>query len=578
MDTNLVVGKRLNTALIFCVVLLCLVFTYFFFGFYFSEYEGLNIALLSGSLTPGMAFRSVYFSGNQVISHFYSLLYEFNPHVEWISLLEYFWMLIAAVLAMLALSKAFQTSRLSIAVKTLTIVVVYLLVFSDHQIHLIYTRVAYLVCGVSLICITVFFENNLNIKNTWGWLVGLNLFFAIGTFIRNEAAIACILLILPFTLIYLKNVQRTILLFMFPILMVGAQTLFFALDIKNASDKEFYKQVEPDIEEQFIARGNLVPISYVRTYSDTVRYQMAAEMTFSDPRVITPAFLRSLILPEKLLFTDMRQWNRVFSELTEIFLKYWYLVILILLLTTALFVQCSLYAKKCNWIYYWVFVLSFWGLTIAQTYVDKVNERSWLPYLGLFILCHTLLLAKSIQNGFSLKLYPILALCAILFIAHLVYLKQESNRLKANLSYQQQQLQFVKDIAQNRILVVNSSAFSFLFLSNKPFQKFNFSAFEKVYITDSYIVPFLPYYKRYLESECTCDIYDYPSFWKYLKGIPDQVLIVSEPHRLNVIGNYLSETYNFILAANEKEVEQLIKVRRDNSENTDKFKVYEIDK
>src|SRR5689334_790738 len=92
-------ANRLNVAFAIVITTFCSAFTYFFGGCYFSEYEGLNTALLSGSLTPGWPFRSVYFSGNQAISQFYSLLYEYWPKVEWISWLEYFWMLIAGMLA-----------------------------------------------------------------------------------------------------------------------------------------------------------------------------------------------------------------------------------------------------------------------------------------------------------------------------------------------------------------------------------------------------------------------------------------------------------------------------------------------
>ena len=552
--------------------------TYLFFGFYFTEYEGLNIGLLSGSLTTDMPFRSVYFSGNLVISHFYSLLYEYCPGVEWISWLEYFWMLIACGLALHAMSMLLPV-EFSIPTKVVVLAMLYLLVFADHQIHLIYTRVAYVICGVSLICLSIFFSDVATIKNKFGWFVLLNLFFAIGTFIRNEAAIACFLLILPFSLIYLKNTKHSLLLLSFPLLIVGGQSLFLATDIKNATNTEFYKQVEPDIEEQYIARGNLVPLSSMKTYRDTVMYQMAEEMTLSDPRLMTPTYLRSLILPEKFMFTDSRQWQRAGKELKDILLQYWYLVLIVLLLNIALFIQYDFHKQKLNWFYYLTFVFSFWVLVIAQTYVDKVNERSWLPYIGLFILSHILLLAKSIQYGIPRKIYPLLAIGMVLLVVHLYHLKTESNRLKENRNFQQQQLQSVKAIARNRVLAVNSSAFDFLFLSNKPFHPFNFSAFKKVYITDGYIIPFLPYYKRYLESECRCDIYAFPSFWKYLKTTQQQVVIVSQSYRLKAIDNYLSEMHQLPLAVREIESFQLEKLRKNyRQENADEFNIYEFDK
>lgn len=559
---------RYNLLLTFFITVVCFTCTYFFFGFYFSEYEGLNIGLLSGNLTPGMPFRSVYFSGNLVISQFYSLLYERYPGVEWISWLENLWMFVACILAMNAVI-VILPEKLSATGKVIMMTILYLLVFADHQVHLIYTRVAYLICGVSLISMAIFFDGVSTIKKEWKWFVLINLFFAIGTLIRNEAAIACFLLILPFTIIYLKKIKHTALLFLIPLMMVGGQSLYLAVDIESSTDREFYKQVEPDIEEQFIARENLVPLSSMKTYRDTVMYKLAREMTLSDPRVMTPAFLRSLILPEKFMFTDTRQWNRVGRELKAIIIQYWYLTLIVWMLSVSLFVQYNFREQKFAWIYFAVFVLSFWGLTIAQAYADKVNERSWVPYMGLFILCHVLLLAKNICTGISRKLYPVLGGCAILFAVHLYHLKKESNRMKEDLAIHEQQFQRVKNLAANRYLVTNSSVFYYLFLSNQPFHTFNFSVFKKIYITDSYIIPFLPYYKGYLERDCNCDIYDYPSFWRYLKNTDVDVIVVSGEQRLQTIKDYLREIHQLDLPLKE------INLARNNNSDC---KAYLLDK
>jgi hypothetical protein len=333
--------------------------------------------------------------------------------------------------------------------------------------------------------------------------------------------------------------------------MVGCQSLYLAVDIKNSTDREFYKKVEPDIEEQFIARENLVPLSNIKTHHDTIIYQLAREITLSDPHVMTPAYLRSLVLPEKFMFSDSRQWNRVEREMKGILIQYWYLALIVLALSAALFTQYNFRDQKFTWIYYLAFVFSFWGLTVAQTYTDKVNERSWLPYIGLFILCHILLLAKKFQSEFSHKLYPALSVCVILFALHVYHLKKESNRMKEDMLFHQRQFQSIKSIARGRYLVTNSSVFYYLFLSNQPFHVFNFSAFRKIYITDSYIIPFLPYYKGYLEKDCNCDMYDYPSFWKYLKNTNTDVIIVSGEQRLQAIKDYLREIHQLDLPLKE---------------------------
>jgi len=535
------------------ITLLCFIFTYFFFGFYYVEYEGLNIGFISGSLTPGMPFRSVYFSGNLVISQFYSLLYENFPGIEWMSWLENLWMLLASVLSMQAIS-VLLPQKISTARRIAIMVSMFVLVFADHHIHLIYTRVAYLVCGASLVGLTIFFNDRGVIKKRWGWFLLFNLFFAIGTFIRNEAALACFLLMIPFSLLFTERIKHTAMLFLFPLLVVGGQSLFLAIDIKTATNTEFYKQVEPDIEEQFIARGNMVPLARMKTYRDTVMHQMGAQMLLSDPRVMTPVFLRSLILPENFIFTDARQWNRVAREQKAILLQYWHLALVVILLSAALLSQYSFRKQKTTWLFCAAFVVSYWALTLVQTYVDKVNERSWVPYIGLFILCHLLLLVKNMRPDFSGRVHPLLIACGILFLVHIYHLKKESVRLKEDLEMKQQQFEEIKKLASGRFLAINSSVLDYFFLSCKPFHPVDFSAFKKFYITDGYIIPFFPYYKRYLENECKCDIYSYPSFWNYLNTANSDVLIVSEEERMRVIKNYLREIHGLDLSLREVNV------------------------
>jgi hypothetical protein len=515
---------------------------YFVFGFYYSEYEGLNTALLSSSLTPGMHFRSVYFSGNIGISYFYALFYQFLPGVQWISWLEYLWLFISSGVLSLALWQS-MPDRFSTGVKTVVMISVYILVFADHHMHLIYTRVSYMVCGSALIGLVCFFGRSEAIKQNCFFFILLNLFFVVGTLIRNEAAIACVLLLLPFALFSLQNIKQTIILFLFPLLVVLGQSLFFAVDIRNASKEEFYKQVEPDIEEQYTARGNLKPLSAMSTHTDSVKYALSHEMAFSDPRVMTPEWLRSLILPEGLIFTDLHQWHRVYTELYDIMSRYWYLVLIVVLLGLGLYGQWD--SSDRYRLYYWLlFELSFWGLTVAQTYVDKVNERSWLPYISLFIFCHIILFSKNVKRMTMRRIIPIITICSILLVVQIYHLNAESGRMKSDLASQQRQYNAIRKLAADRILVANSSAFNSLFMSSTPFQNFDFSSFRKVYITDSYIITFLPYYQSYLEKECGCDMYAYPSFWAYLKDHKNQVLVISTASRMKAIENYLRDIHH----------------------------------
>lgn len=537
--------KYSNLLFAFLITLFCVLLTYFFAGIFYSEYEGLNTALLSSALTPGMPFRSVYFSGNMGISYFYSLFYEYLPGVAWISWLELFWMVLASSLA-LGIIWSIVNRNYNLMAKVGILCGIFLVVFADHFIQLIYTRVAYLVCGFSLITLLHLFAEGKDLKRKIVPFLLLNFFFLVGTLIRNEAAMACVLLLIPFSLFYTKSIKLTLFIFAFPALLVAGQTVFFAVDIRNASANEFYKQVEPDIEEQFIARRNVIPISTMTTAKDSATYLLGTEMVFCDPKVMSADVLRSFIKKGTLPMLDSQQWFRVYQQTCQIINRYLYLVLFTLLLSVCVFLQTH-FTRKKELFYYFLFAASFWGLTILQTYVDKVNERSWLPYIGLFIYCHLLILLQTTESKLKIRnLVMIIGGVIFLFfqVKQLIY---ESQQMKDEYTNGRAQYTALKKIAAGKILVINSSAFQILFSHNTPFEHFDFSDFEKVYITESYIIPFLPYYKQYLEKECQCDIYNYPSFWRFLQQSKSDVIVVSSEERMNAIQNYNRVVYHHAL-------------------------------
>ena len=139
---------------------------------------------------------------------------------------------------------------------------------------------------------------------------------------------------------------------------------------------------------------------------------------------------------------------------------------------------------------------------------------------------------------------------------------------EAQVSYERD-LDTLRALAQNKTLVINSSVFNPFFLSGKPFQPFNFSSFKKIYLTNSYIIPFLPYYKRYIERECNCSVYKFPSFWQYLLISDDTVMIVSNEKQMDIVINYMRVVHNFSLP---------LQRLTERGNNFDQWNLYVIDK
>lgn len=538
-------SPRVLVATALAVTAICFLFTYLYYGFYYVEYEGMFDSFYSGRLTEGMPFRSIYYLGNIGLSYIYSALYEQIPGVEWVSWILYSYLFFSCSVAIYILLDIL-VKRISLGFSCIIAGLVYMLVFADHNIHFLYTRVSYMVVGVSLIGIAYFFREEASIRKQPILFLLLQVWCMIGILTRVESAMAALLQVLCFAIFYIADLRQAVRCFLMPFLFLGGVLGFIAYDLKTT--KEFYKQVEPEIEAQFTDRENAVPLASMRTHEDSVKWAAVREIMWPDPKVLTPSYMRSLILPEQKLYTDMRQWRRSISSVYEMVSRYWYLCLIPMLLALGPLMGGVRWSVTglLRWA---LFAGSFWVLILIQTYTDKVNDRSFLPLISIFILCYIVAILPSVMRRMRMAVIvtPVLVLCMI----HLSRLAAEAQNLETDLKKYQTTVKAIKQAANGKILAINSASCDYLFLSNRPFHPFDFSAFRKVYITDGFNIPFLPYYRRYLERDCHCDMAAFPSFWRYLEQHHDEVVIVSTASRMKVLTDYLTGIYQFDLPVSE---------------------------
>jgi hypothetical protein len=170
--------------------------------------------------------------------------------------------------------------------------------------------------------------------------------------------------------------------------------------------------------------------------------------------------------------------------------------------------------------------------------------------------------------------YILLPIIVILLGIQSYHLVVESKNLENDLAKYQTNYKELKKIALNKYIVLNSSSIDYICLSNIPFHPFDFSAFKRIYITEGSIIPFIPYYRLYLEKECKCDMYAYPSFYDYLRTINKDVIMVSTPFRMETIRNYLRETYHYKLPIEEIKTSFVIVQKSEDREDFDDLRVY----
>ncbi len=425
--------------------------------------------------------------------------------------------------------------------------------------HFIYTRVSYMMCASALATLIVFFQTKETVQKRPLFFFVLQVFFVLGTLTRVETSIATLLLMLTFAFLYLNSIKQVIILFAFPVLFVLVVSTAITIELNTSA--EFHIQVEPEIEAQFAERNNIIPLSTQLTRKDSVIYMAAKTFMWSDPKVISPSYLRSLINKSSSYYTDIEQWKRACTEVEEIALSYKiYLLLLVFYFCIALLSRTT---KKYSIPRILFFEFSFWFLIIFQAYTIKVNDRSFGPYIAIFLFAHIIYFLQFCFNEGYVK--ALVAFVILLAGFQLKNIQTESDNLKAELNRYQYASDKIRVTGKNKILILNSTSCDYLFLGNIPFHPFNYSDFHRIYITDGFNMPFLPYYRPYLEKECQCSLYNFPSFWKFLLSHKENVIVVSTDERVQIIEDYVHEVYAFNLHFKKTSTDGFLKMNRSDS-------------
>lgn len=540
------------------LALLCMVFCYFVYGFYYVEYEGLFDSFYSGKLTPGFQFRSIYFLGNVGISYAYSILYQYFNTIEWLSWIYAFYLLIACSLFFNIILHLLH-KQLNGWVKLVFLLCIYSLIILDNNMHFIYTRVSYMMCASALATLIVFFQTKETVPKRPLLFFAIQVFFVLGTLTRVETSIATLLLMLTFAFLYLNSIKQILVLFAFPVLFVLVVSTAITIELNTST--EFHIQVEPEIEAQYAERNNTVPLSTRLTRKDSVIYMAAKSIMWSDPKVISPSYLRSLINKSNSYFTDIGQWKRACTEVVDIALTY--KIHLLLIVFFFCIAVLSRTTKQYSIPRILFFEFSFWFLIVFQAYTIKVNDRSFGPYIAIFLFCHIIYFLQFCFNERYAKVLLVFVLLLTGF--QLKNIQTESNILKAEFNRYQYASDKIRGTGKNKILVLNSTSCDYLFLSNKPFHPFNYTDFNRIYITDGFNMPFLPYYRPYLEKECQCNLYNFPSFWKFLLLHKENVIVLSTDERVKIIEDYVHEVYAFNLHFKKTSTDGFLKMNRSDS-------------
>lgn len=516
-----------------------------FFGSYYEEYQALFNSMLSGNMSPGILFESWYYQGYIGVSYLFARLYSAVPHVEWLGWVTYALMTVAGGIFLFLLEKVSYVKGVSRPVLTALQLVCGFLFLSDHVLNLVNARMVFLMCGASILGMIVLFSDWGSIrKHRWVY-AGLLTCFSIGSLFRPEAALAVVLLLTCFSVVWNGNVLRGVLVTVFPLLISLAVVLGILVDIRNSD--EFHKQVEPDVEMQYTMRINVVPISDMPNGRDSLRYEAALQMIWGDPKVISVEFLRSLIATPPYTAWSAVQIQRTVDLLIDYAYRYWHLFAVSFTLLVLLLIRLL---RERQWILSLLVLLYVAGFFISmavQTYFVRMTPWSFSPYLSIFIASIILLFLKHVGLQFN-RTIAMAVICLIFGVfTHVMFLLPASKRLRGQMKSRQQMYDRTLQLTNGGTLLITPSSFQHFLSAREPLKPFDFSAFHRLYFFESQVASLLPGYHDYLNRECGCDVSHLPNFYNHLLHREESIYCLTTPERADLIERYLDGIHGFEL-------------------------------
>lgn len=228
-------------------------------------------------------------------------LYSWSPHVSWLPLFFIATSLCSFLLIVNALFLYLHKQKHHIAFFICACIVL-LGMYQPNLMWVHHNRTAFLICSSALTGLFLYTLYHPRGSEKKRYRILLWLWFGLGLLTRPEAAIASMMLFMPFWVWIMRKQLR-------PAFIVVLPPLLFVLIFvgyywwQTHSSEAFYYQLEPNVEYALMDRQEAIPLSEMKTREDSARYIAARRWMLGDTRQTTPSFLRRLIAsddsPEK---------------------------------------------------------------------------------------------------------------------------------------------------------------------------------------------------------------------------------------------------------------------------------------
>lgn len=502
-----------------------LFFSFVFFSPLYDDYGAFLINMASKQFSD-FSFIDLHYMGFIQVNKLYKIAYTYFPKVEWMGVGILFFTALGLWLSLKTIKSFLQETMSDWMVWSFQLLVS--LIYIDNFISLSHTRFSLLFCGLALL--NLLFSK----KISWKGYLGYSVLFLIGLLHRPESSLGMLIIVVAAYVFYVGFSVSFFKRFLFPFLFTFV--LFGAITIDRLTTDLFINKVEPEIEYKLMDK-QVVDVSLMETPTDSIKYEAAVRGIWFDSRVITPTYLRSILLPGINL--TMAHSKEVFFHL---FAFYWnYIIFLILPIALSLLVfthkkDYSLLFKLLIWFLYGfvvLYLLDFNGLLVDGRHF--FNIQLIIHFVGLYIIRNL-----EISN----KPLAFFTVSFLLFatVSTLLFYKKANREMAYSIDCYEAFMGELEHEFQGRIIVATLDNYNILD------QKFSFWSYNytlNTYIMyDMFTFSLIPEYEAYLSKKCRCDAGDPTIFMDWLAE--QKALYIAKDTRYSITQQYMELVHDKI--------------------------------
>lgn len=491
----------------------------------FESIQALVPTFISGAFTRGIPLSIFYYTAHFIFMEGYMKLYYSFPSVPWYELASYSYLSLAVFVILKKLFNGAKTSDIKLKLALIALV---LFLITEYVLTLEATRIAFSLGTASTL---ILLGDNRKYKYFNWWT---SVFFLLGILTRPETGVL-VLIIQAFLYLFVRRENSYLRGFLgntaVAVLIMGI------ISYDRLSTSDFMKQFEPELGYQLLDRKNIVPISEMKNAVDSMKY-IGVNNLITDTAFISINFLRGLVGVNSYwgVTTDLIERTKeifIYSATNASGLIIIYVALLFLLLKQQLSVSRSKALK------FWGFTISVWAIILTIIYFIKMER--WVFNSVMLLLIFILINEINWNNVFNFKTTIYISFTVVLlgiymeFVQEQNYMQQIKHEVASNIVFTDR----VKAKYKNKIIMPGISQLQMLFNCIKPYQLPDFTAFKRIYLLDCDVVYIEEHYNKFLQRECNCEAGSFSNLWDFLAGRKDEVSIIMDEERKNIIHDYL---------------------------------------